>query len=136
MTVGTWRMKYPMTIGIQRTRIRPMAMGARRSSDSLDTEATYSYQWKTSKMQRTGIKSMAAGAQRMGSDPKAEANHYMREAWRNGKSLKNASAQYTNHILMAMLQHMIKLRVGAEHQMTTCLQARSMVVGTWGQTMV
>ena len=36
---------------------------------------------------------MALGAQQTDSSMKAEANHYMREARRKGKSLKNASTQ-------------------------------------------
>ena len=58
---------------------------------------------------------MVVGAQRIDSGPKAEANRYMREAWRKGKSLKNASAQWTNFGMMAMLQCTVKPMVGAEH---------------------
>ena len=31
---------------------------------------------------------MAAGAQRTDSDPRVEANHYMKKAWENSKSMK------------------------------------------------
>ena len=62
-------------------------------------------------MQKMGIRPMAVGTQRTDSGPRAEANHYIREAQRMGKSLKNVSAQRTDHGLMAMLQRTIKLRV-------------------------
>ena len=61
----------------------------------------------------------------MNSGSKAEANHYMTEAWRKGTSLTNASAQWIDHDQMVVLQHTVKLRVGVEHQTTTCLQATS-----------
>ena len=64
---------------------------------------------------------MVIGFQRTNFSLKAEANHYMREAWRNGTSLKNANAPRTNHGLMAVLQRTVKPGVGVEHQMTTCL---------------
>ena len=66
---------------------------------------------------------MAADAQRTDSDPEAKANHYMREAWQNGKSLKNSSAQRIGSGLIAVLQRTIKPMIGAEQQTTTCLQA-------------
>ena len=50
----------------------------------------------------------------------------MREARRRGKILKNASAQWIDSDLMAVLQRIVKLRVGTEHQTTTYLQATSM----------
>ena len=56
---------------------------------------------------------------------KAKANHNMREAWQKGKSLKNASTKRTGSDLMAVLQRMVKLMVGAEHQMTIYLQTTS-----------
>ena len=125
MAVETWLTDYPMAMGIQQMRIRLMAVGTRCSGDDLDTEATCSYQQKTTKMQRMGIRSMVTSAQWTDSDSKAKANHYIREAWRKGKSLKNASAQRTSSGMMAVLQRTVKLMVGAEHQTTTCLQATS-----------
>ena len=68
---------------------------------------------------------MATGAQQTDSDPKAEANHCMREMWQKGKSLKYANAQWTCSDLMAILQRRIKLMVGVEHQTTTYLQSIS-----------
>ena len=68
---------------------------------------------------------MTASAQQKNSGPKTKANHYMREAGRNGKSLRNASAQRIGHNLRAVLQLTVKPRVGAEHQTTICLQATS-----------
>ena len=91
MTVGIQRTNYTMAMGMQRMRIRPMAVGTQRSGDNLDTEATHSRQRKMTKTQQMGIKPMATGAQRMDSGPKAEANHYMREAWRKDNSLKNTN---------------------------------------------
>ena len=80
MVVGTWRMDYLIAMRIKQTGIRPIVVGTQCSGDNLDTEATRSCQWKMTKMQQTGIRPMATGAQRTDSDPKAEANHYMREA--------------------------------------------------------
>ena len=68
---------------------------------------------------------MARGTQQMDSDPKAEAKHYMREALRKGTSLTHASAQWTNHGLIIVLQRTVKSWVGVEHQTTTCLQPTS-----------
>ena len=102
-----------------------MVVGARRSSDNLDTKAIHTYQRKMTKIQRTGIRLMAAGAQRTNSDLRVEANHFIRGAHRRGKSLKNASAQRTDCSLIAMLQRMVKSKVVTEHQTTTCLQATS-----------
>ena len=68
---------------------------------------------------------MAIGAQRTNSDPRAEANHYIKGTRRGGKSLKNASSQLKDFDLMAVLQRTINPRVVAEHQMTTYLQATS-----------
>ena len=70
-----------------------MTIGTRCLGENLDTEATRSYQQKMTKTWWTGIRPMAIGTQRMDVGLKAEANHYMREVWRKGKSLKNASAQ-------------------------------------------
>ena len=72
--------------------IRLITIGARRSSNNLGIEATYSYQQKMTMTQGIGIRPMAAGVQRTGSVLKAKANHYMREAWKKGKILRNASA--------------------------------------------
>ena len=118
-------MDYPMAMGIQRTGIRPMAVGIQCSGDNLDTEATCSCQWKMTKTQSTGIRPMVVGAQRTDSGPKAEAKHYMREAWRKGKILKNVRAQRTGSNVMVVLQCTVKPMIGAEHQTTTCLQATS-----------
>ena len=123
MAVGTWRMDYLMAIGMQQTGIKPMIVGARRSGDNLDTEVIHSYQQKMITMQRMVIRLMVACAQRMDPSPKAEANHYMREAWQKGKSMKNASTQQTNFDLMVVLQRTIKPRVGVEHQTTIYLRA-------------
>ena len=49
MAAGTWQMNFSMAIGMQWMRIRPMAVGAQRSSGNLDTEATHSYHWKMTK---------------------------------------------------------------------------------------
>ena len=81
MVMGTWRMGYPMAMGMQRMRIRPMVVGTRCSGDNMDTKATYSYQWKMTKTQRTRIRLMVAGAQGMDSGLKAKVNPYIREAW-------------------------------------------------------
>ena len=64
---------------------------------------------------------MAAGAQRTDSGLKVEAKNYMKEERRNGKILKNASAQWIDHGLIVVLQRMVKSRVGVEHQTTTYL---------------
>ena len=72
MVVGTWQVDYPMAKGMQRTKIRPMTIGAWCSGDKLDTEATHSYQQKMTTMQQKGIRSMAAGAQQTDSSLKAE----------------------------------------------------------------
>ena len=125
MVVRTWQMDYLMAMRIQQIGIRPMLVGTWCSGDNLDTEATCSCQQKMTKTQRTWIKPMAAGPQLMESSPKVEANHYMRNTWRKGKVLKNVSGQWTDSGMMVVLQSMIKLMVGTEHQMTTCLQARS-----------
>ena len=61
----------------------------------------------------------------MDSGLRAEVTHYIRELRLRDKSLKNASAQRTDHDLMAMLQHTIKPRVVAKHKTTTYLQATS-----------
>ena len=95
--------------------------GCRCLGDNLGIEATHSYQRKMTMTQWTRIRSMTVGAQRMDSGWKAEANHYMRKAWRKGKSLKNVSSQWTGYDLMTVLQRTIKPRVSAEHQTTTCL---------------
>ena len=49
MAIGTWQTNYPMSIGMQRMRIRLTAVGTWRSGDNLDTEATYSCQQKRKK---------------------------------------------------------------------------------------
>ena len=68
---------------------------------------------------------MDASAQRTDFGLRAKTNHYMREAWQKGKSLKNASTQQIDHNLMAVLQRTIKMRVSVAHQTTTYLQATS-----------
>ena len=115
MAIGTWRTNFSTAI----------AVGTRHLGDNLGTEVIHSYQQKTTKIQWTRIRPMAAGTQETNSGSRAKANHYIRGARRRDKSLKNASTQQTNSCLMAVLQRMIKSRVVAEHQMTTCLQATS-----------
>ena len=66
--------------------------------------------------QTNGYRRSADGLQ-----SEAEANHYMREAWRKGKSLKNASAQWIGYGIMVVLQRTVKPMVGVEHQTTTLL---------------
>ena len=102
-----------------------MVVGALHLGGNYGTEATHLYPQKMTTMQQIGIKSMATGAQRTDFSPKAEANHYMKEMRQKGKSLKNTSAQQTDHNLMAVLQCTIKSRVSVEHQTTTYLQATS-----------
>ena len=71
MVVGIWQMDYPMAMGMQRTGIRPMAVGTRCLSDNLDPEATCLCQGKMIKIQQTGIRPMATGTQQINFDPKA-----------------------------------------------------------------
>ena len=112
-----------MAIGMQLTGTRSMVVDAKRSGHNLDTEATRSFKSKMTKIQRTRIQPMAVATQQTDSGPKAEAKHYMREAWWKGKSLKNVRSQQTSSGLMSVLQHTVKRIVGAEHQATICLQA-------------
>ena len=65
---------------------------------------------------------MATGAQGTDFSPKAKANHYMREVWRKGTSMKNANAQRIDNSLIVVSQCTVKLRVGVKHQTSTCLQ--------------
>ena len=92
-----------------------MAVGTRYLGDNLDTEATRSCQRKTTKRQQTGIRPMVIGAQQTNSGLKAEANHYIREPWRKGKSLKNASGQLTGSDMIVVLQGTVKPMVSTEH---------------------
>ena len=57
---------------------------------------------------------MAVGAQQTDSGLKAESNHYMKETWRKGKRLKDASALRIGSNIMVVLQCEVKPMVGAK----------------------
>ena len=98
-----------------------MAACTRYSGDDLDTGAIhYPYQQKMTKRQWTGIRLMAIGTQHADFGPRVEANPYLKQAQKMGKSRITVSMQRTNSDMMVVLQWTVIPRVVAEQQTNTC----------------